>query len=245
MTPPKPVVFFHVMKCGGTSIRAGLIDALAGGEPSEFFELDGRASVHATGWMAGRDDLWRFRDALLLYVLEAMQPSLVVGHFRFHERHARLLDSAHLVTVLRNPVERLISLYEYRRFGGASLRPTSLTFEDYLATEEAEMEGRRYVETFYGGARHDATSAEAVDRAIQHLRQFAAVGFLGDIDDFTVRLGALTGTSVGVPFLNRSAAPTGHRDHLPETTVERLQEICRPDLRVFHALESAPSPLGS
>jgi len=27
----KPVVFFHVMKCGGTSVRAGLATAATGG----------------------------------------------------------------------------------------------------------------------------------------------------------------------------------------------------------------------
>ena len=111
----RPVVFLHVMKCGGTSVRAGLAEGLAGQRHGPgVFELDGDAAKYAA---AGNDqDNWRFRDALLPYVLTALEPAIVLGHFRYRDRYKDLLDRSHFVTVMREPVDRLVSLYRYRRY---------------------------------------------------------------------------------------------------------------------------------
>ncbi len=99
-TDRKPVVFFHVMKCGGTSVRVGLSDGHhRAREGPEVFELDGEAAKLSAG---GSDrDNWKFRDALLPYVLRAMRPPVVLGHFRYRDAYQDLMDDAHFVTVLR------------------------------------------------------------------------------------------------------------------------------------------------
>ena len=183
MVSPKPVVFLHVMKCGGTSVRAGLATGLTSHrEGADIFELDGAAAKVAA---AGTDaDNWTFRDALLPYVLDTMHPALVLGHFRYRTRYERLLDDAHFVTVLRDPVERLVSLYKYRRYKEGIDVPVSVSFDEYLASKRWAREGHAYVDTFCGEDGIDARSAAAIDAAVANLSRLAVIGFTGHLDAF-------------------------------------------------------------
>ncbi|MDH3707215.1 MAG: sulfotransferase family protein, partial [Acidimicrobiia bacterium] len=158
----KPVVFFHVMKCGGTSVRAGLAQGIAD-DPTgpDVFELDGQVALEAAG---GRHpDNWRFRDSLLLYVLLAGEPKLVQGHFRYRDRYVEYLDRCSFVTVLRNPVDRFISLYRYRRYkDGVDVAVTG-SFAEFLDNTRWQKEGHTYVDVFCGRDDLDLRSDEAVE----------------------------------------------------------------------------------
>ena len=166
MNDRRPVVFFHVMKCGGTSVRAGLsIGALnrpalpvgvedatreseAAPAPalrleSPIFELSGEAAKAAAG--GPNRDNWIFRDALLPYVLEAMRPALVLGHFRYRDRYAAIAEANHFVTVLREPVDRVVSLWKYRRDKTGVDVPVSMSFDEFLESRPWSREGHTYV----------------------------------------------------------------------------------------------------
>ena len=176
MTHPKPLVFFHVMKCGGTSVRTGLAMGAAGRrEGPEIFELDGQMAKVAAG---GTDkDNWVFRDALLGYVVTAMKPAVVLGHFRYRDRYHDLVDKAHFVTVLRDPVDRLVSLYKYRRYKEDVDVSVSISLDEFLRTTRWAKEGHAYVDTFSGRDDLDPRSSEAVSAAVANLGRFAVVGF--------------------------------------------------------------------
>ena len=56
MADRKPVVFFHVMKCGGTSVRRGLALGVARERTGAgVFELVGQAAIEA---VAGTEQQW-------------------------------------------------------------------------------------------------------------------------------------------------------------------------------------------
>jgi hypothetical protein len=228
----KPVVFLHVMKCGGTSVRAALATGVAGRrEGPDVFELDGAAAKVAAG---GKDaDNWAFRDALLPYVLDTMHPALVLGHFRYRTRYERLLDSAHFVTVLRDPVERLVSLYKYRRYKEGIDVPVSGSFDEYLASKRWAQEGHAYVDVFSGADGLDARSQAAIDAAVANLSRFSVVGFTHQLDEFAQGVAACVGRPVRIPVLNESPAPEGRSDITP-ASLEMAHEVCRPDMEVYN-----------
>jgi len=268
-----PVVFFHVMKCGGTSVRAALakgalapIDdaetsapdgsgakVAAGGthpeisEPvategtaaqvapgathAEIFELDGTAAKVAAG--GAHADNWRFRDALLLYVLQAMRPSLVLGHFRYRDRCQELADSAHFVTVLRDPVERMVSLYKYRRYKDGIDVAVSTDFEEFIATKRWMKEGHAYVDVFSGTDDLDPRSDEAIAAAVANLRRFAVVGFTDRLEDFSSQVSSLWGREVSIPILNQSPAPELPESEIGAGALEQARVVCEPDIRVY------------
>jgi len=243
VTDQKPTVFFHVMKCGGTSVRAGLATGATGERPGtvtltesarelgnrQIFELDGETAKVAAG--GTNADNWAFRDALLPYVLLAMQPSVVLGHFRYRDRYRDFLDSAHFVTVLRDPVERIVSLYKYRRYHEGIDIPVSTGFDDYIANSRWAKEGHAFVDTFVGRDGLDPRSDEAVAAAAANLRRFAVVGFLDRLDDFSSQVTSRIGKPVTMPMLNASPAPAD--SDIDDDALERARLVCAPDIQVY------------
>jgi hypothetical protein len=230
-----PVVFFHVMKCGGTSVRAALATGVAGRRHGpDVFELDGQAAARAAG---GTDaDNWVFRDALLPYVLDAVRPKVVLGHFRYRDRYHDLADEARFVTVLRDPVERIVSLYRYRRYKDDVDVPVDMSFDEFLASSRWSKEGHLYVSTFCGRDDLDPKSEEAVAAAVANLRRFAVVGLTDRLDDFARRVSAVIGAKVTMPVLNTSPAPRDHPDaDIGPESLERARLVCAPDYGVYQA----------
>ena len=229
----KPLVFFHVMKCGGTSVRAGLATGAAGTRRgADVFELDGPAAKAAAG--GGLVEEWQFRDALLPYALAAANPAVVLGHFRYRDRYADLERAAHFVTVLRDPVERMVSLYKWRRYKEGIAAPLSRSFDQLVSSGRWAKQGQVYVETFCGRDDLHPRSEEAAAAAVANLRRFAVVGFITHLDDFSAQVSERIGRAVSIPVLNRSPAP-------PDTEIdagmlERARVLCEPDYRVYDAL---------
>lgn len=229
--PTRPIVFFHVMKCGGTSVRRSLVDATPRG-PDDVFELHGEAAMAAVGGITHQAENWRFRRELLAYLLHGTPPAVIVGHFRYHHALAPLRDRAHFVTVLRPPVDRVVSLYRYRRYSGRRGGiPAPDSLRDILDDPGWMSSGHHYVETFCGDPGLDPRSDRAIEAAIENLSSFTIVGDTGAMADFAVRMSAITGGDFAVDHHNASPAP----DDLPDPTELRaeLDELCAPDRRVY------------
>lgn len=232
----KPVVFFHVMKCGGTSVRVGLSLGLTGArDGADIFELDGAAAMESAG---GRNsENWQFRDVLLPYVVRAMSPALILGHFRYRDEHCAIADAAHFVTVLRDPIERMVSLYKYRRYKSDVDVPVAMELDEFIATKRWAKEGHAYVDTFCGRDGLDPRSDAAVDAAVENLQRFAVVGFTDRLDDFSLQMSHRVGGKVRIPKVNASPAPTSAGDELA-SSMERIREICAPDLAVYERVRT-------
>lgn len=229
----KPLAFFHVMKCGGTSVRAGLATGAAGRRHGpEVFELDGSAAKLAVGGTNASE--WEFRDALLPYALFTLQPAIVLGHFRYRDRYQEFADSVHMITVLRDPLERLVSLYKWRRYKSGIGRPVSLGFDELIASGRLDKSGHEYVDIFCGNDELDPRSDAAADAAAANLGRFAVVGFLDRLDEFASEVSACLGRPVTIPMLNTSPAPADAE--IDAASLERAREVCAPDYRVYDQL---------
>jgi len=239
-----PVAFIHVMKCGGTSVRAGLraaVDRDRHGS-SAVFELDGKESNRAarrTGVAS-----WSMRDAMLVYALHNTDVQIAMGHFRFDETaHGWELPLAHFVTLLRDPFDRFVSLFLFRRFNRSMLR-TSTHHDDLFEQRHAEAArwGSTYVELFRGGSHpHDRPVGEGdIESACANLDRFSVVGSLDDVEGFTRSLRAATGLDVSIGRNNPGLAPSSAREELlaDAAAVERIQELCEPDRLVYDWIRS-------
>jgi len=234
----RPIVFLHVMKCGGTAVRRGLALGIAGERHGpDVFELDGLAADRSSGGTTR--DQWRFRDQLLSYVLATEPPPLVMGHFRYAESHEDLLDRASFITILRDPIDRLTSLYKYRRYKDDVRKPVGGTLEEYVETAAARREGHHMVWLFCGDPRMDPRSDEAIESAVSNLRRFASVELLVHMDRLAETVSQLAGRPVEFPLRNPRPAPPGAPSGPTDAVRSVMAEVCRPDIELVDALFGA------
>ena len=137
------------------------------------------------------------------------------------------------MTVLRNPVDRIVSLYKYRLYQEGIDVAVTGSFDEFLGSKRWAKEGHAYVATFCGNPNLDPRSEPAVASAVANLGRFPVVGFTDALDEFSRQVGDLVGTPMSISVVNPSPAPEVALDREITEAGDRLLEICAPDLQVF------------
>lgn len=234
---PSAVVFLHLFKCGGTTV----IERLRRTVPAERF-------VHVR-------DPKAFRATLAADPARAGAFDVVAGHIdiRLMERH---FASARWVTVLRDPVDRMLSQYEhFRRAAGRAdetgtdahhFRVAFCAANDLAAFATSEdprltVYTRNFMSRKLAGGDGDAGDEAALgERALASLGRFALVGTTETLDrDFLPALDALTaaGRRWALPRrrANASASRGGRRPALDRRTLAAILEYNRVDAALYAA----------
>lgn len=239
MGPRHRSVFFHLPKCGGTSVaeamyatvpfsqRIGVLDAVS----------TRRAAAMA---IHGRDDpflchedlpngqqVFDLREQLQLQHM-AWDTWLIHGHVLHSEMAMKAFgDLYRYVTLMRDPVERMISNFGMAQRTGVF--PGEI--DDYLESGVARSHSQVFLRYLYGqNAISDDQIPQAVDIAKERLSMFALIGFLDDLDGFSRRYRDIFGVTLKIRRLN--AAP-GKRPEIGDAQRARIAEMCAPDTEIY------------
>ena len=222
-------VYVHVPKCGGSSFGAALrvrfilsqaSIALNQGDP----RLSGEDYILSD--YAKRD--------IELQKLMKRKVKMISGHVRYsHTLERPEAQEYKLITLLRNPVERFVSHYNYlQRKHPSKERPDTLA--GFLDTQDATRLATQYLFYFGQGCQsYGMDMQRLIDRAVINLSKFALVGDLSAPKDFGAGLERITGKSLPRWRRNQSPKPT----IVPSGLAKRIATLCAADMEIYGAMQ--------
>ena len=232
------VVYHHLPKSGGTSIKR----ALRWAYPLSFTHFGAVPAFRAMETMfPGRDErflIQQIRDfrekQLLTFLFQDIR--CIAGHVAFSTKaHDAFHHRYRFVTTLREPVTSLLSAYYYDQRDPNDRGCQALDLEAYLETPRAAEFASSYA-TFYDGLpvdREQPTSV-SVEAAKANLRKFSLVGLVENMPSFERRLRELLGVRLRIGRHNAAEVETSERlRSLAPALRRRLEEMSAVNIEVY------------
>lgn len=237
------IAFFHTPKCGGTSVHTWLATAFGGPAGLDPIAAEAAArNIGATGL--------EFREALLAYFVQRRDARFISGHYSYSGRaFAGHEDEFDLITILRNPIDRLLSQYYYNRFRDQRNHfPIDSELSDWLQTNQARAAGMVFTKMFVGDAAvakdldkcgRGSDTRAAVSTAIANLGRFTIVGMLEDLDGFEKEIKSRYGIRSSIGHLRKSpkAGYPKFADQ-PMSIQDRIRELCEEDMEIYETFST-------
>jgi hypothetical protein len=230
--PEARIVFLHVPKCGGNSLRLALRDAWRGpfsGGSRWRVHVGPRSSRRAAEELGVPVDA--FRDALLRYHLHDAKSRLVTGHFAWPEGLLEQFPDVSLVTLLRDPVAHFLSCYYEARAAGR----TEQKLDAFLDGDHARRIGLRFVRAFAGKVDPlELEKPHALEAARSRLTTVAVIGLLGELPGFVEDFRRRFGVRLRLPHANAGTLrQRQERQELTDALRARIAERVAPNQALY------------
>jgi hypothetical protein len=244
---PQKFVFHHVPKCGGTSVGRALrkryLLSQATVTPESSFRAF-EAFTERTDREQMLIDVLDLREQMLLYHMfeGVMGISL---HVRFSQAaYDAFADQYKFVTILRDPVARFLSHYNWSYDKPHAHARIEKTFDAFLETERAARLGATYVEYYCGLPKDDnITSDAAITAAVKNLNKFTVIGDLSNLNKFESDIKETLQVRIRIRHENRATEQrrVTRASHLSDSIMEKVKALCAPDIAIYEAV-TASSP---
>lgn len=245
----RKIIFFHPPKCGGTSVSNSLSMCFGKNKierTQRNFQLDAIASRRSAEKMG--IPLPAYREILLSYALEGEGVQYISGHFSFS---SKILEEKRgewdFVTLLRNPLDRVVSSYYYNRHKADREHfPINIPIEEWLETENARKASTHFLRLFNGDvAKNDRIAnepndsplvTEGVRNAIENLKTFSVLGETSRMSQFAANINKEFKTQIQERHDRKNPQGKYRRfEDQPRAIQRRIRTLCEPDLQIYEA----------
>lgn len=233
------LVFIHVPKCGGSSfglaLRMRFITSHFAIDLAQSRRIAQKVAPFVTGDALIRVEYAQRAAQLSQAIAEGKR--CITGHVSCPPGMIEQTRQTHAwVTLLRNPVARFVSHYNYLEAHHPTRnRPTRI--EAFLETTDALRIGSQVLLHFGGVWRTPGQWPEAdIARAQATLRDMDLVGDLSNPAQFAKDLGRIA--DCPVPLLHRNkgiSVPEMSRD-----LIRKIEQVCAPDMELYESVSRQP-----
>jgi hypothetical protein len=238
--PRKKFCYVHVPKCGGNSVAIAFMNLVPLMHRSTWIPVgETRRAVSLSE--IGKFDEARYHDdgveSKKVYALRRQMASVsmdmghdyVGGHFLFDPTsYQSFSDRYAWVTILREPVSRMVSHYREECRSGF----VDLPLDAYLKTPMAEKHATmitRYLAGWDGTALPQGDDAKSL--ALSNLEKFDTIGFIDDLAPFEDRVSEISGKRFS---LGHSRSGTVAAPDIDEDVLTQMRLMCQSDSEVYN-----------
>jgi hypothetical protein len=234
------IVFLHIPKCAGTSLRHAIDEALtgSGSDSGDTVRIETRPSFTAAQILGV--EVQDFRERLLLYFMSDPSYQFISGHISFSDTAFRhYAGEWDFVTLLRHPVSRWLSHYYFNRSNQNSHTRITVDLEEFLLSERARELGSEYVRRLSQCSNKSVVSSHAaISLAKKNLARLSLVGTIEKLDLFCDSFMDRFGIRLKLQRCNRNPAPSEIQEALEDKDiVRRVEKLCRPDMQVYRMVQ--------
>ncbi len=231
--------FMHIPKSGGTSLsealhasiplnqHIGVIQSIPTRRVAGvvFAGVDDPTVVHEDAPRC--EELFKMRE-LQLMTFMAHEDALIYGHFLFSQRAHEAFGHAYkYVTVLRDPMRRIISNYRASCFGNYFTG----SIDEYLDSDVGRRQAQVNLRYFSGIAEiPHGKESEVLKKAEHNQDKFSLIGNIEDIDVFENQYRDLFKTRLKIRHYNTAR---GDKVSLNSSQKTKLERLCAEDLILY------------
>lgn len=234
--PAHPLLFEHVPKCGGTTVNDFLgMQYLC----RERFEIDGMNVDHGLSTWQG------------MSAEERQSYRLLAGHGAHKLRHL-FWPEAKRLTIIREPVDRMISHYHFARTSPnhylfETINKQQLSLEQYASSGLSPEIINNYARRFAGITSEESRRApeESAHRTLEiMLSEYSVIGFTDNLDAAMIAIGDQC--QFPFPAWKPERRNTNHLRprQLNDSTIELIQQINAADVLLFKMLRERANAAG-
>lgn len=243
------IIFFHPPKCAGTSVTSAFRNMVGHNRfqsISATFSIDSLATQEAARQLDISSEF--YREQLALYGLASNQIRFIHGHLLYSERLKKNSpEDTCFVTMLRNPIDRVLSLYYFNRHKSNEYRfGADKTLQEWLKTSDAQSAATIFVRFFNGDVEKsldimhsccDETDINScVERSIANLKQFDIVGIVEKLPDFEQAVYDKLNVKIKLERNNSNPATYPSWSEHPKSVRDQIYKLCQPDVHIYEKM---------
>jgi len=235
----KKICYIHVAKCGGTSVTHAINKHY--GLLYRKLRKQSVYHLHAASTLKGseifNEDLFAYREKLLIYFLSLGSAGFVSGHLPFSNlAMSHFKDEWNFITILRHPVDRWFSHYFFNRYKKFDHFKTKLSLDEYVDSDDGKGLGSFYHKLFYGRCDVEQVNTdESYLKVIGNINELACVGLTEHMDIFCRDFNKCFGMKLKIYTKNKNPLPKQDRSNLITDSIrEKVEKICEPDLKIYN-----------
>ncbi|AWF81920.1 hypothetical protein BTJ40_14405 [Microbulbifer sp. A4B17] len=231
ITSPPKIFFCHIPKCAGSSLHSAISSQYY--EPNKLGSFSIKRAVSKRTADILEIPMMSVRETVMVHNLSIKSNYYGHGHsFCRPQVVKNFSDEWNFLTVLRNPVDRWISLYTYNTYKKSQWDRNALPLNKYIESEVGNMAGQafiRYFSNFNGSC-----ASEHIEQALQNLHQFSIVGTTGHLDILTTQIAKDFDIKLDIPKINKNPNSKLSLEIKSDSkTVKKIEKVCQYDMEIY------------